>query len=94
MIKAAVANTMPLVLRLQKKGNIELYPLLTNNVDGNVYCIYKLENHMGFTRQLAPAVSVVSPPETSADRRHPSAKLIKAITAMDKDHFCVPCGHG
>jgi regulator of nonsense transcripts 1 len=91
MIEATVANAAPLVLRLQDKGNMELYRLLTDNVEGNVYRIDKLANRMGFTRQLAAAVSVVSPPEHDedgypvADRRHPSAELIKAITAMDEN---------
>ncbi|KAL3763335.1 hypothetical protein ACHAW5_011002 [Stephanodiscus triporus] len=90
MIEATVANAAPLVLRLQDKGNMELYRLLTDNGEGNVYRIDKLANRMGFTRQLAAAVSVVSPPEHDedgypvADRRHPSAELIKAITAMDE----------
>lgn len=89
MIEATVANAAPLVLRLQDKGNMELFRLLTDNVEGNVYRIDKLANRMGFTRQLAAAVSVVSPPELDIegypvmDRRHPSAELIKAITAMD-----------
>jgi hypothetical protein len=91
MIEATVANAAPLVLRLQDKGNMELYRLLTDDVEGNVYRIDKLANRMGFTRQLAAAVSVVSPPEQDedgypvADRRHPSAELIKAITAMDEN---------
>lgn len=91
MIEATVANAAPLVLRLQDKGNMELYRLLTDNGEGNVYRIDKLANRMGFTRQLAAAVSVVSPSELDeegypvVDRRHPSAELIKAITAMDEN---------
>lgn len=91
MIEATVANAAPLVLRLQDKGNMELYRLLTDNGEGNVYRIDKLANRMGFTRQLAAAVSVVSPSEIDeegypvVDRRHPSAELIKAITAMDEN---------
>ena len=69
---------------------MDLFRILTNNVEGNVYCIDKLANRIGFTRQLAAAVSVVSPPELDVegypvmDRRHPSAELIKAITVMDE----------
>ena len=90
MIKATVANAASLVLRLQDKGNMELFRFLTDNVEGNVYRIDKLANRMGFTCQLAAAVSVVSPPELDVegypvmDIRHPSAELIKAITVMDE----------
>ena len=35
MIEATVANTVPLFLHLQDKGNMELYHLLTDNVKGN-----------------------------------------------------------
>jgi hypothetical protein len=90
MIEATVTNAMPLVLRLQDKGNADLYQMLIDTSEGNVYRIDKLANRMGFTRQLSAVISVVSPIEydedgcyVMSDRRHPSPELIKAITAMD-----------
>lgn len=87
MIEATVTNTNPMVLRLQDKMNASLYAILTENVDGNVYRIDKLANRMGFNRQLAAAVSIVSPLEEKnrRDLRRPSPELIQAISAMDEN---------
>jgi hypothetical protein len=92
MIEATVTNALPLVLRLQDKGNMDLYQMLIDPSEGNVYRIDKLANRMGFTRQLSAVISVVSPIEydedgcyVMSDRRHPSPELIKAITAMDEN---------
>jgi len=90
MVEATVTTTQPLVLRLHDKGNTDLYQLLVEPVEGNVYRIDKLANRMGFTRQLAAAISVVSPLQHEGDKyhlpekRHPSPELTKAITAMDE----------
>lgn len=89
MIEATVTNTNPMVLRLQDKTNANLYAMLTDPVEGNVYRIDKLANRMGFNRQLASAVSFVSPildeSKNGRDARRPSPELIKAITAMDEN---------
>lgn len=87
MIEATVVNTNPMVLRLQDKANSNLYGLLTENVEGNVYRIDKLANRMGFNRQLSAAVAIASPlgdPDVR-DIRRPSPQLRKAITAMDEN---------
>ncbi|KAL7532812.1 hypothetical protein ACHAXR_004866 [Thalassiosira sp. AJA248-18] len=91
MIEATVTNAQPLVLRLQDKGNSDLYQMLIEPVEGNVYRIDKLANRMGFNRQLAAVVSVTSSLEEDedshyvTDKRHPSPELVKAVTAMDEN---------
>jgi regulator of nonsense transcripts 1 len=87
MIEATVTNTNPVVLRLQDKTNSNLYAMLTENEDGNVFRIDKLANRMGFNRQLAAAVAIASPlgDSRTRDTRRPSPELIKAITAMDEN---------
>ena len=87
MIEATVTNTNPMVLRLQDKTNADLYSLLTEPLEGNVYRIDKLANRMGFNRQLAAAVAMASPVGESKTRdpRRPCSQLIKAITAMDEN---------
>jgi len=70
MIEATVAHAAPLVLCLQDKGNMELYRLLTDNVEGNVYCIDKLANRTGLTRQPACCGRISGhPPPLSLMRR-------------------------
>jgi regulator of nonsense transcripts 1 len=91
MIEASVTNAKPLVIRLQDKGNSDLFQMLTEPAEGNVYRIDKLANRMGFNRQLAAAVSFVKPriPEQISqymvDKRRPSPELVKAVTAMDEN---------
>ena len=87
MIEATVTNTNPMVLRLQDKANANLYHMLTEKVDGNVYRIDKLANRMGFNRQLASAVAIASPlgDKSTRDLKRPSPELIRAITAMDEN---------
>jgi hypothetical protein len=89
MIEATVTNTNPMVLRLQDKTNTNLYAMLTDPSEGNVYRIDKLANRMGFNRQLAAAVAFVSPLPTDnkqpRDIKRPSPELIKAVTAMDEN---------
>lgn len=83
MIEATVTSTNPMLLRLQDKTNAQLYNMLTENVEGNVYRIDKLANRMGFNRQLAAAVAMAAPLDSTP--RRPSAELIQAITAMDEN---------
>eukprot|EP00581_Thalassiosira_minuscula_P001355 CAMPEP_0183744966 /NCGR_PEP_ID=MMETSP0737-20130205/66000_1 /TAXON_ID=385413 /ORGANISM="Thalassiosira miniscula, Strain CCMP1093" /LENGTH=1358 /DNA_ID=CAMNT_0025980621 /DNA_START=110 /DNA_END=4183 /DNA_ORIENTATION=+ len=91
MIEATVINSHPLVLRLQDKGNSDLFQMLIEPAPGNVYRIDKLANRMGFNRQLTAAVSVASPLDwvrdcdPVTDNRHPSRELIQVITAMDEN---------
>jgi hypothetical protein len=87
MIEATVTNTNPMVLRLQDKTNANLYAMLTEPLDGNVYRIDKLANRMGFNRQLSAAVAIASPvgDPPIRDPRRPSPELIRAITAMDEN---------
>jgi len=89
MIEATVTNTNPMVLRLQDKTNATLYAMLTDSVEGNVYRIDKLANRMGFNRQLASAVSFVSPildeQRNGREMKRPSTEIIKAVTAMDEN---------
>jgi hypothetical protein len=86
MIEATVINMNPMVLRLQDKMNTNLYNLLTEPIDGNVYRIDKLANRMGFNRQLAAAVAIASPIDLDArDFRRPCPQLIEAITSMDEN---------
>lgn len=86
MIEATVTNTNPMVLRLQDKLNANLYALLTEQIEGNVYRIDKLANRMGFNRQLAAVVAIASPVGDGKvrDIRRPCPQIIKAITAMDE----------
>lgn len=104
MIEATVTGTQPLVIRLQDKTNANLYAMLTDLAEGNVYRIDKLANRMGFNRQLSAAVALASPTEkdlngvkihnTKSDLRRPSPELIKAITAMDENIDRVMLGGG
>lgn len=102
MIEATVTNASPLVIRLQDKGNSNLFQMLIEPVEANVYRIDKLANRMGFNRQLGAAVSVVSPivqnqdSYYTVDKRHPSSELIKALTAMDEsiDQNMINGGNG
>jgi len=104
MIEATVTGTQPLVIRLQDKTNANLYAMLTDLAEGNVYRIDKLANRMGFNRQLAAAVALASPTEKDlngvkiqnhkSDLRRPSPELIKAITAMDENIDRVMLGGG
>lgn len=86
MIEATVTNTNPMVLRLQDKLNANLYAMLTEPIEGNVYRIDKLANRMGFNRQLSAAVAIASPVGDGKirDIRRPCPQIIKAITAMDE----------
>ena len=83
MIEATVTSTNPMMMRLQDKTNAQLYNMLTEAVEGNVYRIDKLANRMGFNRQLAAAVAMAAPLDNTA--RRPSPELIQAITAMDEN---------
>jgi len=83
MIEATVTSTNPMMLRLQDKTNAQLYNMLTEAVEGNVYRIDKLANRMGFNRQLAAAVAMAAPLDNAL--RRPSPELIQAITAMDEN---------
>ena len=92
MIEATVTGINPMILRLQDKGNVNLYERLTEDIEGNVHRIDKLANRMGFNRQLSAAVALASPLEKSIngaspqfDAKRPSAELIKAISAMDEN---------
>ncbi|KAL9190449.1 hypothetical protein ACHAXT_007660 [Thalassiosira profunda] len=89
MIEATVTNAAPLVLRLQDRGNTNLFQMLIENVEGNVYRIDKLANRMGFNRQLAAAVAVAAPFDNETkgapNRNRPCAELVKAVTAMDEN---------
>ena len=68
MIEATVPNTNPMVLRLQDKSNADLYSLLTEPLEGNVYGIDKLANRMGLNRLLAAAMAIVSPVDETRTR--------------------------
>jgi hypothetical protein len=91
MIEATVAQTSPLVLKLQDRTNASLIQMLTEPSPENVYRIDKLANRMGFNRQLAAAVAVASGPTEAEkglsrkDQRRPCPELIDAITAMDEN---------
>jgi hypothetical protein len=89
MIEATVTSTNPMIVRLQDKSNADLYALLTEALEGNVYRIDKLANRMGFNRQLTAAVAMASPVvgdgRNFRDPRRPCPQLIKAITAMDEN---------
>lgn len=86
MIEATVTNGSPMVLRLQDRANTELYSMLTDPLEGNIYRIDKLANRMGFNRQLSAAAAIASPIGNPPvrDPRRPSPELIRAITAMDE----------
>ena len=89
MVEATVTATSPsLVLRLQDRTNVNLYGMLTDPAEGNVYRIDKLANRMGFNRQLNSAVAVAADDSltpTQRDNRCPSCELTRAITAMDEN---------
>jgi hypothetical protein len=91
MIEATVAQTSPLVLKLQDRTNASLIQMLTEPSPENVYRIDKLANRMGFNRQLAAAVAIASGPSEAEkglsrkDQRRPCPELIDAITAMDEN---------
>lgn len=91
MIEATVAQTSPLVLKLQDRTNASLIQRLTEPGPENVYRIDKLANRMGFNRELAAAVAIASGPSEAEkglsrkDQRRPCPELIDAITAMDEN---------
>jgi hypothetical protein len=91
MIEATVAQTSPLVLKLQDRTNASLIQMLTEPSPENVYRIDKLANRMGFNRQLAAAVAIAGGPTEAEkglsrkDQRRPCPELIDAITAMDEN---------
>jgi len=81
MIEATVTSASPLTLRLQDRGNANLYAMLTDPAEGNVYRVDKLANRMGYNRQLAACVGLVSDEETV---RCPSPELVQAIASLEE----------
>jgi hypothetical protein len=76
MIEATVTNTNPMVLRLQDKTNTNLYAMLTDPSEGNVYRIEQVGQSYGFQSSARRCRCFCSVPFLTTTSSHVTSNVL------------------